>query len=308
MKGQFIYKIVNTVNGKFYVGSTTNTRERFRTHRNRLRGNRHHCGHLQAAWNKYGENSFIFHVVETIPDGQSLQDAEDVWLQEHVGKEHCYNHGLRSGAPWRGVKKEDHPNFGRPVSEEHRQAISSGLKEFYAKDITNHPRFGKKHSEETKERIRAKKLAEPARYWQGKERDEETRKKIGDTQRGIKKPPRTYTEEGLQRARENMKRNAREQAPSDFDSVKAKFPQEVLNKYDFTNAVYTGALKRITGCVCPIHGEFSQYAAQFRKGRGCPSCGAEQRAESKRAQMKEFWATEEGRKMFIESRTTSATV
>lgn len=202
MKGQFIYKIVNTVNGKFYVGSTTNTRERFRTHRNRLRGNRHHCGHLQAAWNKYGEHSFIFHVVETIPDGQSLQDAEDVWLQEHVGKEHCYNHGLRSGAPWRGVKKEDHPNFGRPVSEEHRQAISSGLKEFYAKDITNHPRFGKKHSEETKERIRAKKLAEPARYWQGKERDEETRKKIGDTQRGKPKAPgRVVSPEGMAKIR-----------------------------------------------------------------------------------------------------------
>lgn len=202
MKGQFIYKIVNTVNGKFYVGSTTNTRERFRVHRNRLRNNKHHCGHLQAAWNKYGENSFIFHVVETITDGQSLQDAEDVWLQEHVGKEHCYNHGLRSGAPWRGVKKEDHPNFGKPKTEEERRAISSALKEFYAKDITNHPRFGKKHSEETKARIREKKLAEPARYWEGKERAEETRKKIGDTQRGKPKGPgRVVSPEGMAKIR-----------------------------------------------------------------------------------------------------------
>ena len=30
MKGQFIYKITNLVNDKFYVGSTNDTRERFR--------------------------------------------------------------------------------------------------------------------------------------------------------------------------------------------------------------------------------------------------------------------------------------
>jgi group I intron endonuclease len=202
VKGQFIYKIINTENGKFYVGSTTNTRERFRVHRNRLRSNRHHCKHLQAAWNQYGEQVFAFHVVETVPEGQSLQAAEDIWLQEHVGKEYCYNHGLRSGAPWRGVPKEQHPNFGKPKSEEQRQAISASLKAFYADDITNHPRFGKTHSEETKARIRAKKLANPVRPWEGKTRSEETRTKIGDTQRGKPKAAgRKVSPEGMAKIR-----------------------------------------------------------------------------------------------------------
>jgi group I intron endonuclease len=197
MKGQFIYKIVNTANGKFYVGSTTNTRERFRTHRNRLRRGRHHAKHLQAAWNKYGEATFVFHVIEEIPLDQSLQEAEDVWLAEHVGKDYCYNKSRYADAPMRGVKKEDHPNFGRPRTEEERQAISSSLKEFYAKDITNHPRFGKTHSEETKARIKAKKLENPQRYWLGKERSEETKKKVGDTQRGKPKAPgRVISPEG----------------------------------------------------------------------------------------------------------------
>jgi hypothetical protein len=56
--------------------------------------------------------------------------------------------------------------------------------------------------------------------------------------------------------------------------VVAKFPP---SKYDFSHAKYHGALVRIEGVVCPTHGEFSQYAAQFRKGRGCPKCGAEER-------------------------------
>jgi group I intron endonuclease len=199
MKGQFIYKIINTVNGKFYVGSTTNTRERFRTHRNKLRRNKHHTKHLQAAWNKYGESMFVFHVVEEIPDGQSLQDAEDVWLLAHVGQPNCYNAGLRSGAPWRGAEKGSHPNFGKPLSEEMKQSISEGLKEHYSE--YDHPRSGKTHSEETKAKISASKLANPVKPWLGKTRDEETRKKIGDAQRGVKKAPRTISEEGRAKIR-----------------------------------------------------------------------------------------------------------
>lgn len=58
-----------------------------------------------------------------------------------------------------------------------------------------------------------------------------------------------------------------------LSEVIALFPAEVRNKYDFSNAQYTGSLKRMAGVSCPLHGEFSQYAAQFRKGGGCPACG-----------------------------------
>lgn len=273
MQGQFIYKIVNTESGKFYVGSTNNTRERFRTHRNKLRAGKHHCAHLQAAWNKYGEAVFVFHVIETLGPAENLQAAEDVWLQEHVGKEHCYNTGMRSGAPWRGTPKERHPNFGKPKRPEEVARISATLKAYYAEDYTNHPRVGTTHSDETKAKISASKKANPTKAWLGKTRDEETRKKIGDAQRGVKKAVRTYTTEGLEKARANMLRNARAQVPVPFTEVLAKFPQDVKDKYDFSAAVYTGALERITGLVCPEHGEFSQYSAQLRKGRGCPLCG-----------------------------------
>jgi len=153
---QVIYKIVNLVNDKFYVGSTNNQRERFRTHRNKLRRGVHHCAHLQASWNKYGEEKFTFKVIANVPDGESLQEAEDAWLISHVGKSHCYNAGLRSGAPMRGIQKERHPNFGKPISEEQRQQISTTLKDFYAQDYANHPRVGKQHTDETKAKISAK--------------------------------------------------------------------------------------------------------------------------------------------------------
>jgi group I intron endonuclease len=307
MKGQFIYKIINNYNGKFYVGSTIDTKERFRVHRVRLRNNKHHSHHLQAAWNKYGESCFVFCVVESIPPEESLQQAEDRWLAEHVGKEYCYNISKYSDAPLRGRTGDKHPNFGVPRTEEERLAISASLKEYYGGDVTKHPRFGKKHSPESiaqmaETRKANGKAAGENHYRYGKTVSEEVRKKIGDTQRGVKKGPRVYTEEGKAKLRESMKKNARLQTPKDWNAVYEAFPQEVKDKYDFSNAVYTQALVRITGVACPKHGEFSQYSAQFRKGRGCPSCGAEVRAAKKSAQMQQSWATQEGRQMFIESR------
>jgi hypothetical protein len=64
-----------------------------------------------------------------------------------------------------------------------------------------------------------------------------------------------------------------------LSEVISLFPAEVRSKYNFAGVKYTGSLKRMTGVRCPSHGEFSQYAAQFRKGNGCPACGAERRVE-----------------------------
>lgn len=296
---QVIYKIVNLVNDKFYVGSTTNKKVRFRQHRKLLRGNRHHCKHLQAAWNKYGEAKFDFVVVEEVPPTLSLQDVEQTYLVQHVGKPYCYNTGHSADAPWRNAPAHKTPNFGRAMSGEQKAKIGAALKEFYAEDYFNHPRVGKTHTAETKAKISAKKKANRATPWAGKVRSEDTKAKISAAQKGVPKAPREYTPEGLKRAQENMRRNAKLQAPIDFETVKAKFPADVQARYDFSAARYLGALIRIEGCVCPTHGEFSQYAAQFRKGRGCPACGDAQRAESKRKQMKAAWASEDGRKTFM---------
>lgn len=75
-----------------------------------------------------------------------------------------------------------------------------------------------------------------------------------------------------------------------IQDVISKFPASVTDKYNFVGAVYTSALERITGVVCPEHGEFSQYSARFRKGWGCPDCGVEVRASGRRADAEEYFA------------------
>lgn len=179
-----IYRIRNIVNQKFYVGSTINSKERFRTHRSKLRRGVHHTPHLQAAWNKYGEECFKFEIMEEVADVASLQAAEDRWLQEYVGQPCCYNAGLRSGAPWRGVARELHPNFERPKKESELTAISAGVKRRY-EDPDYQPRRGKAHAEETKAKISAKVQRVLAEGRGGKfVPSEETRKRMSEALKG----------------------------------------------------------------------------------------------------------------------------
>lgn len=61
---------------------------------------------------------------------------------------------------------------------------------------------------------------------------------------------------------------------SNLSDVIAKFHPDILTRYDFSGAAYHGALERMTGILCPQHGEFTQYPSQLRKnGAGCQSCG-----------------------------------
>lgn len=200
MKQQGIYKIRNVTNGKFYIGSSNNIKKRFAAHRRMLRGNRHHCAHLQAAWNKYGEDCFRFEIVAHVLVEEDLYTAENGWLRANVGKPHCYNTGTSAEAPARGLFGELAHRFGIAVPQEHRDKISASLKQHYAGVPENHPRFGATLSSESRARISASrkgKMAGADHYRFGKTVSPEVRAKIGDTQRGVPKGPgRTISEEG----------------------------------------------------------------------------------------------------------------
>jgi len=59
-----IYEIVNTVNGKRYIGSSADIKDRWSTHKRLLRNNKHHSPHLQRAWIKQNECDFSFRILE----------------------------------------------------------------------------------------------------------------------------------------------------------------------------------------------------------------------------------------------------
>jgi len=60
MNYAYVYSIENKVNGKCYIGSTTNPRVRWSKHKGDLSRKKHHSFVLQRAWDKYGEENFTF--------------------------------------------------------------------------------------------------------------------------------------------------------------------------------------------------------------------------------------------------------
>lgn len=72
-----IYKIECSTTGVVYVGSTSvSFKKRWRKHRQRLRHNYHENSYLQNAWNKYGEDNFVFGTVEVIYDTNKVKERE----------------------------------------------------------------------------------------------------------------------------------------------------------------------------------------------------------------------------------------
>lgn len=70
-----IYRIVNTVNGKVYVGSTRRTfRVRWSTHRADLKSGRHGNRALQQDWVELGPDVFSFEILEVCERGISRDD------------------------------------------------------------------------------------------------------------------------------------------------------------------------------------------------------------------------------------------
>ena len=156
-----IYKIINIVNNKFYVGSAVDLKRRKTRHFSELRTGKHNNQHLQAAWAKYGEQAFVFVVVEELQADADLLAAENVWLKDHVGKAYCYNIGVDATAPMLGVSGEASPTWGRKRTPE----------ELAAQNWT-----GRKHANESKEKIR--------QHLIGKPKSAEVRAKISATLSG----------------------------------------------------------------------------------------------------------------------------
>lgn len=74
-----VYKISNIKNGKFYIGSTVEPKKRQNNHFTALRYNKHYNKKLQNSWNKYGEDSFKFEIIE-ISDEINILKREQYYI------------------------------------------------------------------------------------------------------------------------------------------------------------------------------------------------------------------------------------
>lgn len=79
-----IYIIVCLVNGRVYIGQSKHIQKRWLEHKEELQKGSHCNNHLQNAWNKYGEKSFVFSVLE-LCENSRLVEREQYWIDYYGG-------------------------------------------------------------------------------------------------------------------------------------------------------------------------------------------------------------------------------
>lgn len=86
----YIYFIINQVNGLRYVGQTTNFNRRKNEHIRNLEEHKHVNSKLQAAWNKYGKENFIFEKITYDNITKEELNNQEIY---YIEKFDTYNNG-----------------------------------------------------------------------------------------------------------------------------------------------------------------------------------------------------------------------
>lgn len=185
-----IYRIVNLLDGKNYIGSAVNIDRRWKDHRNSLNSGKHHSQKLQRAWTKHGANNFGFFIVELVAEKGTLIAREQFWMDSFkvigplgynvqptagswLGLKHSAETKAKLSEARKGIPKPPHvleslrnANLGRKLSPEHCAKQSA-------------VRLGKPRNPET--------ILKTAAAHRGMKRSDETRKRMSEACKGNQK-------------------------------------------------------------------------------------------------------------------------
>ena len=134
-----IYKILNLINNKVYVGSAINLNSRKNQHFSDLRLNKHVNNHLQYTYNKHGECNLKFIIIEYLDNNEELIKREQYWMDSL--QSYNDNHGYNIC-----------PIAGNCLGKKHSETTKDKLR---ISSMNNKHALGYKHTEEAKERMRS---------------------------------------------------------------------------------------------------------------------------------------------------------
>ena len=232
-----VYQILCNTTGKRYIGSTTVSFEnRWRMHKRLLKSGRHHSIRFQNAWNKYGEDDFLFLILDVLLKEDCLK-YEQMYF-DSISKDNLLNIKLTANSypdnnSKERIEKLSKISTGKRLSQETINKISESKK-------------GKKLTEEHKEKI--------SRAGTGRKHTDQSRAKMIEA-RSRRAP---VSEETKQRLSESRRRR-----PLPSDITKKKITESLINRWskveDFLSAknVVTGeviysnsyeSLSKLLGC------------------------------------------------------------
>lgn len=243
-----IYRIVCLATGKPYIGSAINLANRCRLHFHHLRQNKHHSITLQRAWDKHGEESFVFEVLELVLPA-FLIEREQHWLDTFKPfGENGYNINPVAGS-----------RLGASVSPESREKLRlANLGKTYGEETR------RKHSEDGLNRVQTQATREKVRQIRlGTKRNQESRERSRLSHLGKKHKPETI--EKMRTARTGHTFTAEERAKISASNVTA-------NEWRMKTLIVTSPSGEVftihgVGRFCKEHGLNHSALIQVAKGK-----------------------------------------
>lgn len=97
MSSFYVYKIINKVNGKIYIGKSINPNYRFKRHLYIAKmGNKHdnQFQPIHAAIEKYGFNNFYMEIIDECNDEDEIFEKEIFWIAHYKSNMVRYPNGI----------------------------------------------------------------------------------------------------------------------------------------------------------------------------------------------------------------------
>jgi len=141
-----IYRIVNTVTNRTYIGSSINVHARLRGHKRMLKNGTHRNPHLQYSWNKHGEQSFEFELLVNC-DRTNIELREQQFMDAYFEHDMLLYNVKPSSDSHMGFRYQHTPEAKAKISHK----ASNRSPEFLEKQRLSH--LGKKNSPETRAKI-----------------------------------------------------------------------------------------------------------------------------------------------------------
>lgn len=226
-----IYRIEVEGYDRVYIGSAKCLKNRKSAHLSQLRNEKHSNAHLQRVYNKYGEGSLRFKVVESVDSAEALMGAEQRWIN-------TYDFGdLINICPTAGN------TLGRAHSDETRKKISfnhhdvSGENNpMYGLTGSLSPHYGVKRSDETRKKI-SEALKGKNTWSAGKKRPEHSQRMAGENNpfHG-----QSHSAESRTKMREAKRKSLRERGGK---KLTLELAEEIRHRYNEGNITVTALAK-----------------------------------------------------------------
>lgn len=151
-----IYMIRCTANGDRYIGSAKSILRRKSDHLCNLRIGKHHSKHLQNVYNKYGEASLEFLILEIVDDCSRLLEREQYWIDKLKPE---INKAAKAESGFLGLRHSKETRLELSRIQKQRMKSTSLIERLRAAARTqnllgNNGMKGKHLSEEQKQKLR----------------------------------------------------------------------------------------------------------------------------------------------------------